>query len=361
MPGNARVNITQPNSTMEYNTASAAATREVVPSALQRAQKKDSSLFYVAPGVIGLRIWFVNVYLVSESETPGSPWILIDAGLVNSNTRIREAAESIFGVGARPSAIVLTHGHYDHVGALHQLAVDWNVPVYAHLLELPYLTGRSDYPPADPSVGGGAMTWLSWLYPNGPINLGDRVVSLPAGGTVPELPGWRWIHTPGHAPGHVSFFRDGDRTLISGDAFVTTNQESFLSVIRQTPEIHRPPAYFTPNWRLARQSVRDLADLQPEIVASGHGQPMRGETMRQELETLADRFEEIAVPAQGRYVAQPARVDEQGAVIFVPPAVESSVPKLAIGLGLALVAAAALFAYIRDRKETLEVQGNRLH
>lgn len=349
---------------MEYypDSSTSFATVDATLPTFKIAKKKDSSLFYVAPGVIGLRIWFVNVYMVSESETPGSPWVLIDAGLVNSNTRIMEAAESIFGAGNKPSAILLTHGHFDHVGALHQLAVDWNVPVYAHLLELPYLTGRSDYPPADPSVGGGAMAWLSWMYPNGAINLGDRVISLPAGGGVPDLPDWRWIHTPGHAPGHVSFFREKDRTLVSGDAFVTTNQESLLSVIRQTPEIHRPPAYFTPNWRLARQSVRDLADLQPTIVASGHGLPMRGKTMQQELEILADRFEEVAVPPQGRYVAQPARVDEQGVVIYLPPPVSNPLPKVAVGLGLAILAGAALFAYLRGRKKAaLEMQGNQLH
>ena len=42
------------------------------------------------------------------------------------------------------------------------------------------------------------------------------------------MPGWRWVHTPGHTAGHVSLFRDADRTLIAGDAFVTTKQESAL-------------------------------------------------------------------------------------------------------------------------------------
>jgi len=325
---------------------------------------EDSSAFAVAPGVTGLRIWFANVYTVSENDSPNSPWVLIDAGLINSNTRIMKFAEKKFGFQNKPSAILLTHGHFDHIGALHQLAVDWDVPVYAHLLELPYLTGRSNYPPPDPSVGGGAMAWLSWMYPKGPIDLGDRVASLPAGGLVPGLPDWRWIHTPGHTPGHVSFFRESDRTLIAGDAFVTVNQESLLAVIQQTPEIHRPPAYFTPNWRLAKQSVRDLADLTPETVATGHGMPMRGETMQLQLRELADNFETIAIPLQGRYVNQPARVDEQGAVVFVPPAGPNPLmPKILIGLGAALVAGAAIFSYIRGRKhkERLEIRGNWVH
>jgi hypothetical protein len=39
------------------------------------------------------------------------------------------------------------------------------------------------------------------------------------------MPGWRWMHTPGHTEGHVCLFRNSDRTLIAGDAFTTTKQE----------------------------------------------------------------------------------------------------------------------------------------
>lgn len=85
------------------------------------------------------------------------------------------------------------------------------------------------------------MASLSWAYPRGPIDLGDRVRALPGDGRVPGLPEWRWMHTPGHAPGHVSFFREADRTLIAGDAFITTKQESALAVLAQRPEVHGPP------------------------------------------------------------------------------------------------------------------------
>ncbi len=55
---------------------------------------------------------------------------------------------------------------------------------------------------------------MSPYFPNEAIQLGDRVQVLPDDGTVPHMPGFRWIHTPGHAPGHISFFRDEDRALI---------------------------------------------------------------------------------------------------------------------------------------------------
>ena len=70
------------------------------------------------------------------------------------------------------------------------------------------------------------MARLSALFPAGPIDLGARLTPLPADGSVPPLPGSQWIHTPGHAVGHVSYWRKSDRTLIVGDAFVTTRQES---------------------------------------------------------------------------------------------------------------------------------------
>ena len=90
------------------------------------------------------------------------------------------------------------------------------------------------------------------------------------------MPEWRWLHTPGHAPGHISLWREADRALIVGDAFITTAQESAYAVATQQPELHGPPMYFTPNWIAARSSVETLAALQPGIVITGHGPAMEG-------------------------------------------------------------------------------------
>src|SRR3954467_14621253 len=164
----------------------------------------------VAPDLAMLRVGFVNVILYGRPGAPSGSWVLIDAGLPGSAGRIMHAAEEWIGPWARPAAIVLTHGHFDHVGALSELVRHWDVPVYAHRLELPYLTGRSSYPPPDPTVGGGFMALSSPLYPRGPIDLGARVRALPGDGSVPGMPGWRWLFTPGHTPGHVSFWREED-------------------------------------------------------------------------------------------------------------------------------------------------------
>ena len=288
-----------------------------------------------------LRTAIVNVFFYGRPGQDDHSWVLIDAGMPGSAGRIAEAARRRFGRGSRPSAIVLTHGHFDHIGAVRELAEAWDVPVYAHPLEFPYLTGRSSYPPPDPSVGGGAMASLSWLYPSGPIDLGGRLRPLPDDGSIPEMPGWRWIFTPGHAPGHVSLFRDADRTLIAGDAFITTKQESAFAVFAQRPEIHGPPMYFTPDWESSRRSVEALAALEPELAATGHGPPMHGEAMRSALHVLARDFDRRAVPSHGRYVPRPAITGPEG-VISVPPDVPHVVPAALLGVGVGVLAGLAL-------------------
>lgn len=250
----------------------------------------------VAPGVSYLRLGIVNVGFIGPEGAGDRRWVLVDAGLRGTAERIMEAAAEHFGPGARPAAILMTHGHFDHVGALEELAQRWDAPVYAHPLELPYLNGTRSYPSGDPSVGGGLMAALAPLYPTAPVDVGDRLQPLPSDGTVPGAAGWRWLHTPGHSPGHVSFWRDADRCVLSGDAVITTRQESAYSVAIQRAEMHGPPAYFTPDWHAAGASVRTLSGLAPEVLLSGHGRPARGRGMTAALHRLAVEFDEVAVP-----------------------------------------------------------------
>ncbi len=273
--------------------------------------------FSVSPGVWGMKIVFVNVFIVAAGESSGNNWVLIDAGLKGAGDRIRRMAEDIFGKGTQPTAIILTHGHFDHVGALEELLSFWQVPVYAHYLELPYLRGISSYPPPDPMVGGGLMSLLSWIFPRNPKDLGKNVHRLGTSGEVPGLPDWKFIHTPGHSPGQVALFRESDRTLIAADTFVTTRQESAFSVITQKRKLSGPPKYFTTDWPAARQSVQRLADLYPEAAATGHGYPMYGDELQQSLKNLVMNFENEAVPSYGRYVNEPARANKNG-VQYIP-------------------------------------------
>ncbi|WEX11751.1 MBL fold metallo-hydrolase [Chelativorans sp. AA-79] len=252
----------------------------------------------IRPDLAYRRLMMVNVVFYGF---PGArDWVLIDSGIAGSAGAIREAAGMRFGEGNPPSSIVLTHGHFDHVGALEVLAEEWDVPVYAHPLEHPYLDGRRSYPPADPWVGGGSMALLSPLFPTRPIDVGARLQALPDDGTVPGMPEWCWMHTPGHSPGHVSLWREEDSSIIIGDAVVTTGQESAYEIAAQSPQMHGPPRYFTPDWQEAWASVRKLAALEPELIVTGHGHPMQGAEMRRALHKLADEFDSTAFPVDMR-------------------------------------------------------------
>ena len=310
--------------------------------------------FAVAPGVWGLKTAIVNLYFVSA---PDGSWVLVDTGMYGSADKIRQVAEELFG-GDRPRAILLTHGHFDHIGAVKELARDWDVPVYAHQLEIPYLTGQSAYPPPDPTVGGGGMAYLSFMYPKKPIDVRDHIELLPTDGSVPGLPDWRWLHTPGHTAGHVSFFRLSDRVLLAGDAFITRDGESVLAVMSQKREVHGPPKYYTSDWGAAHRSVERLMELNPAIAATGHGLPMEGAQLNRQLEELVRDFWSVAVPAHGRYVHQPAITDEQG-VLSVPPAPDNTVPKVLAATGVVALAGALVVAYARRQSAAKKAQRPR--
>ena len=317
-------------------------------TSLPRDTAQDDATHEVAPDLAYKRLGIVNVIFYG---LPNQDWILIDAGLPGTAGVIRKAAEARFGK-VKPKVIILTHGHFDHVGALRELAEGWDVPVYAHRLEHPYLNGTSSYPPPDPSVGGGLMARMSGLYPKGPVDVSRWLKKLPEdgieGGSVPEMSSWRWLPTPGHGPGHVSLWRGRDRLLIAGDAFVTTKAESAYAVAVQKPEVHGPPMYYTPDWVAAEASVKRLAELRPETVISGHGPALQGAELRRDLHALAADFKELAVPAHGRYVGAPAQADERGSR-YVPPKKGSANAAL-IGTFAALVGSWFLYRELKRRR-----------
>ncbi|HUR45509.1 MAG TPA: SDR family oxidoreductase [Candidatus Saccharimonadales bacterium] len=294
------------------------------PSAQIQGTSEDGT-HEVKPDVAYQRLFMVNVVYYGRPHSPEG-WVLIDAGLKGTASSIRKTAAERFGPDSKPQAIILTHGHVDHVGALKDLAEAWDVPIYAHEMELPYLNGLSSYPPPDPTVGGGLMAAMSGFLPRGPVDVSRWLKVLPPNGSVPHMPGWRWVHTPGHTPGHISLWRASDKVLIAGDAFITTRQESAYAVVTQRPEMHGPPMYYTQDWSAAQSSVRTLDGLAPEFVVTGHGRAMQGAEMRKALHELSEYFERIAVPRKGRYVDEPVRADRTGTT-YVPPKKAKFKPK----------------------------------
>lgn len=255
----------------------------------------------IAPDTFCYTTQISNVCMIGNPKI-SSRWVLVDAGMPRSAEKILQAAEKRFGPDHQLQAILLTHGHFDHVGALIDILKQHPVPVYAHPDEFPYLTGKENYPEPDSSVEGGLVAKMSKTFPITAIDISEHLVELPADGSIPNLPTWRWVHTPGHTPGHVSFFKDSDRILVAGDAFITVKQDSLYKVLRQKKEVHGPPVYLTTNWRAAWESVSKLADLKPTIAVTGHGKPMKGSALAAGLIDLADHFPDVAVPSHGKYV-----------------------------------------------------------
>ena len=308
----------------------------------------------VAAGVHQLRIKrFVNVYFV-ETGTPGE-WVLLDTGLPGSDKEIIAAADKLFYPGTRPEAIILTHGHLDHLGAAKELAAHWGVPVIAHPLEMPYITAQALYPPSDPTVGG-SLAFMSRFFPRQVPDLTDVAEALPLDDEHPPyLAQWRWLHVPGHAPGQLAFFREADRTLIGGDAFATTNHESLPAVLLGLPKISVAGAPFNYDWAQCRASVQTLADLEPAAIGCGHGPVITGPEAAAGLRRLADNYE---LPDQGRYLREPARTDASG-VEHLPPKPVDKLPRQAAAVGAGLLLAGATWLLVGGRQKKRDAPGGR--
>ncbi len=296
----------------------------------------------IAPGVWYLGLNVANVYFIGTRES----WIVVDACAPLNEGPILAAAEEVFGKGAKPAALFLTHAHFDHFGSAKALLEHWgDVPVYAHRLDAPFLTGRDKTAPGDPTVGGFfAMAYRTFPKRQG-TDLSKWFELLPGSELVPGVTGWRWFHTPGHTPGHVSLWRESDRTLIAGDAVITVNLDSLANVIDKKPTVSRPPTPATPDWDSAIASVRFLAGLRPRTLVTGHGLPMFGDAARDGLAQLAQT---ITRPEHGRYVNE-APIADEGGINYVPPPAPDPV-----GVAMGAFALGGLIAWVSHRQSNVK-------
>jgi hydroxyacylglutathione hydrolase len=131
-----------------------------------------------------------NCYIVSDPEQPAGPDGLRPAVIVDPGEepeRLLEAAEEL---GVRIDAILLTHCHFDHIGAVAPVARTTNAPVYCPEIERPVLADV-----------------MSWVPPGfGPFESWEAEQTV-AGGEHLSLAGLEIdvIFTPGHSPGHVTY------------------------------------------------------------------------------------------------------------------------------------------------------------
>jgi hydroxyacylglutathione hydrolase len=177
-----------------------------------------------------------NGYVVRSSST-ASAAVVVDPGGDAAEVRLELAR-----LGASCAAILVTHTHYDHIGAVADLAEGLGAPVYVSEAEAPVLASPGDF------------------YPGIAIRPWDAEHKL-TGDEMLELAGISFETTPvpGHSPGHLAFYSDG--SLFSGDVLFAGS-------------VGRTDLPFA-DWDTLLESIRRLLERYPPetVVYSGHGPP----------------------------------------------------------------------------------------
>ena len=205
----------------------------------------------IAPGVhqlCGFPKYGINWYLVDD--------VLIDAGGKPDRKRILKQLS-----GHKVTAHALTHAHPDHQGASHAVCTELGVPFWVHtddveVAEKPELMLQRQPPKA--------LNKLMYTLFAGPAHPVDRALT-----EGDQIAGFQVLHTPGHAKGHISLWRESDRVLIAGDVLNTMHPFTMKRGVREPLEV------FTPDVAENRRSIKRLAELEPALLLVGHGPPVR--------------------------------------------------------------------------------------
>ena len=197
----------------------------------------------------------VNAYLVEA----GPDLILVDTGSPGRPGEMLGAVHAVAAsTGKRLSAVALTHGHFDHVGGLAEVAAYTGVPVYTHPDELPFIRGERSY--------GELRGWWGYRrrgWGRSPVLLPDADLRpLPEGATLGPL---RACHTPGHAPGHLAYYHAATATWLAGDLLMYNLRA-----------LTGPIWFFTYDLAAVRRSAgRLLEPAAVQAICPGHGVVLR--------------------------------------------------------------------------------------
>lgn len=204
----------------------------------------------------------------------GADVTLFDSGYPGDR---EDLLKSLAALGHKPAdvrAVVLTHGHIDHMGTAIWWAAEHGTPIYAHSAELGNV--RRDYvdqaEPLKVILNAWRPGWIPWLIHvvrSGGMNR-DGIPTVQPLENLPDLPGAPVpVASPGHTGGHCSFLVAG-HVLVAGDAIITGH----AIATRSGPQLLPPP--FTRDMEQARASAAALADVDADVLAPGHGPAWRG-------------------------------------------------------------------------------------
>jgi glyoxylase-like metal-dependent hydrolase (beta-lactamase superfamily II) len=219
----------------------------------------------IAPGVYSMeqqKGGHVHAFLIDD----GAELTVIDTLFDTDAGRIIERIRGIGRSVEDLKHIVLTHAHRSHLGGLATLKELSGATVYSHEWEADIVAGERTAQPVTPVPMRPIRTYWRVYY----LQLGAALgrgkhppcpvdATLEDGDAVGPV---RVIHTPGHTPGHLAFWWPERRILFAGDAIATY------------PEFGPGWPAFTLNPTQHRVSLRRMADLDADVLAVGHGDPI---------------------------------------------------------------------------------------
>ncbi|HWA54913.1 MAG TPA: MBL fold metallo-hydrolase [Solirubrobacterales bacterium] len=218
----------------------------------------------------------MNIYFLED----GDGVVQFDAGTKAMTKAAREAGQQLGGI----KRVVLGHAHADHRGT----APAMGAPVLCHADDV--ADAESDAAIAPYMEISELPAPARWLYPlllrrwdGGAVKIADTVAE------GDDVAGFEVVHFPGHAPGLIGLWRETDRLAIVSDVIYLIDSTKMGRPLPKGEASVPHPAW---NWdhAKAKDSIRKLAALEPELVCAGHAEPLRGPNLRPALERAAERY-----------------------------------------------------------------------